>query len=469
MAIKFKFLFFVLIQTSLVQSQVTITIIDLPSNTPSKEDLYLAGSFNNWNPGDSLFMFKKIGSNHRITLSKEIKNAEYKVTRGSWDKVETDSLGGSIANRIFSSSFGLNQKIKVAGWSDFEGKTAETKSTALENVKLVSANFYMPQLKRNRKIWIYLPSDYEDAIAKRYSVLYMHDGQNLFDNKTSYSGEWGIDETLAKLEKTGDMGCIVVGIENGGANRINEYSPYVNNEYGGGEGKAYMQFIVETLKPYLDSAYRTHTDQMHTGIAGSSMGGLISLYGALAYPNVFGKVGVFSPALWFSDSLFEFAKNSYLDPRVNVYYVAGSNESEHMSSDIIRMDSILKKKGALFYNSSVNLKADGEHKEWFWKREFPPFYQTSFFDVSDEYFKGFQGRLGRSIKLVPNPASDYAEINTLPFNKIQVLTDKGDLIFEAKGNGPNYKLDVRNFENGTYYVVLDFGNAKVSKTLEVKH
>jgi predicted alpha/beta superfamily hydrolase len=469
MSNKLLFLFFVLIQVVLVQAQVTITITDLPRNTPDKDVLYLAGSFNNWNPGDSLFKFKKFGSNQKITLNKEIENAEYKVTRGSWNKVETDSLGGNIANRKFSSSFGLNQKIKVAGWSDFEGKSVETKSTALANVKLISANFYMPQLKRNRKIWIYLPSDYEDAIAKRYSVLYMHDGQNLFDTKTSFSGEWGIDETLAKLEKTGDLGCIVVGIENGGENRINEYSPFVNKEYGGGEGKAYIQFIVKTLKPYIDSAYRTHTDQMHTGIAGSSMGGLISLFGALAYPNIFGKVGAFSPALWFSDSLFEFAKNSYLDSRINVYYVAGSNESEHMVSDIIRMDSLLNKKGALFYNSSVNIKADGEHKEWFWKREFGPFYQTSFFDVSEAYQKQWQDRLERNTKLVPNPANEYTEINTWPINSIKVLTADGTTIFEAKVNSPIYKLDVSNYPNGFYYVVLDFGNSKITKSLEVRH
>jgi hypothetical protein len=274
---------------------------------------------------------------------------------------------------------------------------------------------------------------------------------------------------LAKLEKTGDLGCIVVGIENGGENRINEYSPFVNKEYGGGEGKAYIQFIVKTLKPYIDSAYRTHTDQMHTGIAGSSMGGLISLFGALAYPNIFGKVGAFSPALWFSDSLFEFAKNSYLDSRINVYYVAGSNESEHMVSDIIRMDSLLNKKGALFYNSSVNIKADGEHKEWFWKREFGPFYQTSFFDVSEAYQKQWLDRLERNTKLVPNPANEYTEIKTWPMNTIQVLTADGTPIFEAKVNSPIYKLEVSNYPNGFYYVVLDFGNSKITKSLEVRH
>ncbi|OYU95543.1 MAG: hypothetical protein CFE21_10390 [Bacteroidetes bacterium B1(2017)] len=449
-------------------AQVTITLPTLPKNTPTKDDIYIAGNLNNWNPADANYKLHKLGSVYTITLKEAKGNAEFKFTRGSWDKVECNKNGGQIANRTFSYSKKLALNLSVSGWADLIGEQ-DTASTALPNVSILSKEFYMPQLHRSRRIWIYLPKDYQDALTKRYSVLYMQDGQNLFDAKTSYAGEWAIDETLSKLEKAGDEGCIVVGIDNGGSHRMNEYNPYVNKEYGGGEGKAYMQFIVETLKPHIDSAFRTHTDQMHTGIAGSSMGGLISLYGALAYPIVFGKVGVFSPALWLSDSLFEFARNSYLDPRINVYYVAGTNESAQMISDITRMDSILNKKGALWYNSSVNIKADGEHKEWFWKREFGPFYQAAFFDVSEAYQKQWQDRLERNIKLVPNPANEFTEITTWPIKQLQLLTEKGSLIFETYVNNPYYKLDVSAYQNGLYYVVLDFGFAKVTKTLEVNH
>lgn len=467
----FKLFYFGLLffAPNFVSAQVTLTLSSLPKNTPLDEDIYIAGNFNNWDPCDSNFKLIKQGSSYKITLKADTGIAEYKFTRGSWSKVECGVKGESLANRSFtySKKLGLNQSI--AGWKDLLGSAIDTVSTALPNVHVLSIEFYMPQLNRTRRIWIYLPRDYEDAVTKRYSVLYMHDGQNLFDDKTSFSGEWCIDETLNKLEKLGTEPCIVVGIDNGGAHRINEYSAFVNKKHGGGEGKAYIQFIVETLKPYIDSAYRTYTDQRHTAIAGSSLGGLISIYGALSYPSVFGKVGAFSPALWFSDSIFSYGKDKFFDPSILVYYVAGSNESNRMTTDIYHLDSILGSKGALSYISNIHIKADGEHKEWFWKREFAEFYKVLFFDVSDENQKQFQGRLDRNTKLVPNPAGDYTEITSWPINTIKVLNDNGTQIFEAKVNNGKYKLDVSNYPNGMYYVVLDFGTAKVTKTLEVSH
>lgn len=468
-----KFLFklfcfgILLFAPNFVAGQITLTLNSLPNSTPIDEAIYIAGNFNNWNPCDSNFKLIKQGSIYRITLKADTGEIEYKFTRGSWSKVECGVNGNSISNRSFkySKKIGLNQSI--AAWKDLLGWAMDTVSTALSNVHVLSKEFYMPQLNRTRRIWVYLPTDYEDAVTKRYSVLYMQDGQNLFDDKSSFSGEWGIDETLNKLTKLGTESCIVVGIENGGSNRINEYSPFVNKEYGGGEGKAYMRFIIETLKPYIDSAFRTHPDQKHTAIAGSSLGGLISIYGALSYPSVFGKVGAFSPALWFSDSIFSYAKGKYFDPSILIYYVAGSNESNRMTADIYHLDSILGSKGALSYVSNIHIKADGEHKEWFWRREFEEFYKILFFDVSDDNLKQFHGRLERNTKLVPNPASDYTEITSWPINTIQVLNDNGTSIFEAKVNSGKYKLDVSNYPNGIYYVVLDFGNTKVTKTLEI--
>ena len=134
----------------------------------------------------------------------------------------------------------------------------------------------------------------------------MHDSQNLFDNYYSFAGEWGIDETLNSLFNAGDYGCIVVGVDNGGVERINEYSPWVNASYGGGDGDKYARFIVETLKPYIDQNYRTSPEREKTGIMGSSMGGLISFYIGLKYQEVFSKIGIFSPSFWFSKECYSF-------------------------------------------------------------------------------------------------------------------------------------------------------------------
>lgn len=174
--------------------------------------------------------------------------------------------------------------------------------TAASNVQILSKTFALPQLNTTRKIWLYLPPDYATS-TKNYPVLYMQDAQNLFDNNTSFSGEWQVDETLNSLFAAGDYGAIVVGIDNGGSERLNEYSPWVNTDYGGGKGEDYMDFMANTLKPYIDANYRTRPEPSMNALIGSSMGAIISTFGACEYPEAFQKVGSFSPAYWFALSL----------------------------------------------------------------------------------------------------------------------------------------------------------------------
>jgi len=131
----------------------------------------------------------------------------------------------------------------------------------------------------------------------------MHDGQNLFDEATSGFGEWGIDEYLDSLFLKGGRESIVVGIYNGSNKRMNEYNPYYFAQFGNGEGKEYVDFLVKTLKPYIDKHFHTFTDKENTFIAGSSMGGIISLYAVIKYPLVFGGAGIFSPAFWTADGI----------------------------------------------------------------------------------------------------------------------------------------------------------------------
>jgi len=175
----------------------------------------------------------------------------------------------------------------------------KAQSTASKNVSTFTIE--APQLHTSKKIWIYLPENYSKNIQKKYSVIYMHDAQNLFDAKTSFSGEWNIDEKLDSLKAP----VIVVGIEHGNEKRIDELTPFKNEKYGGGNADNYLEFIVKTLKPHIDKNYRTKTKPKNTILFGSSLGGLVSYYGALKYPDVFGKAGVFSPSFWFSnDNLY---------------------------------------------------------------------------------------------------------------------------------------------------------------------
>ena len=247
----------------------------------------------------------------------------------------------------------------------------ERKHTATENVKIISEKFEIPQLKTTRRIWIYLPKDYETS-HKKYEVMYLQDAQNLFDDATSYAGEWQVDETLNKIfEKTGKS-LIVVGIDNGGEKRIEELSPYKNAKYGGGNGDNYVKFIVETLKPFIDKNYRTKPQRKFTTIGGSSLGSLISVYAAVKYPETFGKVLAFSSAFWFNaKDLNEFISSSKVNLKQQKYYfVQGKHEDEDMEEQTNRVIENLKSKNGKPKKIFSKIDEDGKHNEMYWRREF---------------------------------------------------------------------------------------------------
>ena len=155
-----------------------------------------------------------------------------------------------------------------------------------------------PQLGNTRDVHVYLPPSYRTS-GRHYPVIYMHDGQNLFDPATSFAGEWHVDETMERLAPQG-VEAIIVAIPNMGPDRAYEYSPWRDPRVGGGGGDAYLAFLVETLKPRIDKQLRTRRERDATGILGSSMGGLISLYAFFRRPDVFGFCGAMSPSLWFA-------------------------------------------------------------------------------------------------------------------------------------------------------------------------
>ena len=248
------------------------------------------------------------------------------------------------------------------------GQTTQ-KSTTSEHVFVVSDTVWMPQLNRTRRIWVYLPPDY-NSDYKSYPVMYMHDGQNLFDNSTSFAGEWGVDETLDSLFSDGYDVPIVIGIDNGRELRIDELTPWPNSKYGGGDGDKYMRFIVETLKPEIDKRYRTLPDAAHTSIMGSSLGGLISFYGGLKYGSSINNIGVFSPSFWYSEKVYEFAQQIDTLPNTRIIILGSALEDSTMVPDMQKMVELLKTKMDT-NNLKMIVTKDGQHSEWYWKREFP--------------------------------------------------------------------------------------------------
>lgn len=430
-------------------SQLVIQISTIPVNTPDNSDIYIAGNFNEWAPDNTSYILAENGQQVlEIELDLSPGTYEFKFTRGSWATVEGTAEGHYRPNRVVVYNGGLQEEsLSIAGWEDI----GTGNSTAAANVAVVSESFYMPQLNRNRKIWIYLPPDYSTS-NRDYPVMYMHDGQNLFDNATSAFGEWEVDESLNQLFSEGDNGIIIVGIENGGIDRLPEYTPWPNPEYGGGEGAAYVDFIVETLKPHIDTEYRTLDDQPNTGIMGSSLGGLISLYAGIRHQEIFGKVGVLSPSLWFTDDIYDFVSNTGKQENLKIAMLGGQNESSTMVAHLEGMYDVLRAAGFSEEEISLHIHADGQHSEWYWRREFPGTYQWLFQTISAvEGSPTIEG-----LSYWPNPAKDYLHLDGLPQNtgewQAMFYDTSGQLVRVSVVD--HDQLHVADLPVGSYFVLV---------------
>jgi predicted alpha/beta superfamily hydrolase len=246
---------------------------------------------------------------------------------------------------------------------------------------LVNEGIHSPQLNNQRPVLVWLPQSYEQS-DKRYPVLYMHDGQNLFDAYTSYAGEWSVDETMILLEDEG-IEAIIVGLPNNDR-RLFEYSPYPEPrlQVKKGEGDAYLTWISTTVKPIIDHDFRTLPDRDHTGLAGSSMGGLITLYGFLCYAEVFGCAAVFSPSYWFGQrSIFKTVEDTpyrggrlYLDIGMEEGYTQRrrSDQPNQYALAVRQLGEMLLAKGYQHGENFAYMEDEqGRHNEEAWARRLP--------------------------------------------------------------------------------------------------
>lgn len=237
--------------------------------------------------------------------------------RGTWASVEKAADGGEVSNLTFTTP-GAGQHLTlfrhVTRWADhapardarsnlgqFAPGTAGTRTRTLTGDIRVHEAFESQLLGNARRIQVLVPAGY-DSSAQRYPVLYLHDGQNVFDRATSFTQvEWGVDEAVRDLRRQGKIpATIVVAIDNN-RQRLEEYTPYVDARRGGGSGDTYLRFITEELKPFIDRTYRTLPEREHTAIAGASLGGLISMHAAIEFSTHFSRFGVVSPSVQWND------------------------------------------------------------------------------------------------------------------------------------------------------------------------
>ncbi len=237
--------------------------------------------------------------------------------------------------------------------------------------------FHSKILNNDRDVIVYLPPDYDTSKTKRYSVFYMHDGQNLFDGATSFipGQEWRVDETAERLIAAREIEpLIIVGVYNT-KDRIDEYTPAKDAKYKlGGNADLYGRMLVEELKPFIDAHYRTRKDARHTGLGGSSLGGLASLYLALKYPNVFSRAAIVSPSVWFANKhIVHYVEALRKTPNIHLWIDIGTKEgrtpeeAEQSVNDARLLRDTLVKKGWKLGKDLKYLEAEGaEHNEAAW-------------------------------------------------------------------------------------------------------
>jgi len=359
-------------------TQIKTRTIELTTPDDDARPVYLAGNFNNWVTQDSRFKMNKIskGKYEFIFPDEETFKGEliYKFTKGDWSEVEIDRYGNKTPNRIWNDEQPV-RKERVPKWRK---NWLPYRPSQLPQIHLLSEEFEIPQLNKKRRVWSLLPHDY-DTSNERYPVLYLQDAQNLFNEKAEF-GNWQIDKKLAVMSDYGIGKIIVIAVEHGEDDRLNEYN-VGKTVLGSGSGKQYIRFVADTLKHFVDETYRTKPEREFTGIGGSSMGGLVSIFSGIMYPEVFGKLMIFSPSLWVLPKI----KLGFLDlfdpMETRIYIYAGGNESADMVKHVNKLQKKLMKRDALHGNMKVHLSInpEGKHSETYWSDEFPKAIEWLFY------------------------------------------------------------------------------------------
>ena len=347
--------------------------LTLELSTPTEDDqpVYVAGSFNAWRVADAAYELKRTDSGtYQLVLdvSQLPETIEYKYSRGSWETVELDQDGNERNNRRVTKTARIVRD-EVPRWKQ---SNLVYRKEYLPIIEVINESFEIPQLIRTRRIAALLPYDYHKS-DRRYPVLYLQDGQNLFDDYAPF-GNWAVDKQLALLAEKGLHEVIIVAIDHAQEKRIVEFTPSYRTRLGRGEGKRYVRFLADTLKPYVDKHFRTKTDWANTGIGGSSMGGLISIYAGIMYPEVYGRLMIFSPSLWVTPNV-PFQLINLTEPYSGRVYLYGGKKEKQLpwcrNLERFSRDAMVQQDVRLKPEFFLSIDPEGEHNEWRWGEEFP--------------------------------------------------------------------------------------------------
>jgi predicted alpha/beta superfamily hydrolase len=359
-----KYLLIIFFTAGLSLAQVKLEVIVQSPEIDSLENIFITGNqieFGNWNPGlVSLNKFKE-AQWRKIFYLPQNTQVEFKFTKGSWDSEALDEKGSIPGIISFTLKRDTTLFLVINNWKDLR----ENLSGQVTGKVIYHKNFEGRKVLP-RDIVVWLPPGYDSAINKFYPVLYMHDGQNLFDPSTSSFGiDWQMDETTDSLIRKNEIKeIIIVGIYNTYKRR----TEYANTN----DGYNYINFIIEELKPFIDKTYRTLPDRINTATGGSSMGGLISFIITWQYWDVFSKAACLSPA--FKVSEFDYVstvKEDQMAKKPVKFYIdnGGVGLEEKLLPGINEMLNLLNDKG---YKNGEDIywyyDKTAEHNESAWAK-----------------------------------------------------------------------------------------------------
>ncbi len=460
--------FFFLCLTCSIDAQFTIIVDQVPDGTPAQDDIYIAGDFQGWDPASpNHILTRDTGTMiYHITLETDLGTIQFKFTRGSWLTVEADSNGNFRPNRSYDVVEGDTIVLQILGWEDLDrscrvNPPLSSASTAADNVEIFSDTFAMPQFERCRRIWVYVPPDYHES-NRRYPVMYMHDGQNVFDASTSFAGEWRVDETMNQLFEGGDSGIIVVAIDNGQVFRAEEYIPWPFPGLSTARGHLYADFIVNTLKPVIDMVYRTKPDRENTAIMGSSFGGVISMYTGLEFQEVFSKIGSFSPSYWVSEQAYQQVQTTGKRQDMRIYQIMGTPEGQDAVRNMLQMEEELHAAGFGGAEVLSVVHPDGAHNEGYWAREFAAAYLW-LFDQSTTA-TGAAVLEPSVYTIYPNPSAGIFEIKAGHYHGTLMVIDQLGRVVHRESLKKS--IDLAHLKGGLYLVkIVDPTGNQFSKNI----
>lgn len=362
--------------------EVEVDILRVELRTPATDNrpIFITGNFCHWLPDLEQYQLTEEEPGKytfQFPADMELPNPlEYKYTRGGWDQVELDNYGQPQSNRTVDPNVGL-----IADYITRWQKNKTVKENFSPIIEVLSETFEIPQLNKKRRVHILLPHDYYEHPDRTYPVLYMTDAQNLFGEGSPY-GNWQIDKSLTKLAGENKADVIIVAIDHAEEDRIQEFSPYDNPRLGKGLGYKFLKFVTETLKPAVDGSYRTKSDRLNTGIGGSSVGGLLTIYAGLMFPNTFGRLMIFSPSLWISPRIYFDAIHFFEPFETKIYIYAGGKEGANMIPNVNKLKETLQSQGFGYSRVQIKTSIDpkGKHSEERWSEEFPHALKWLFFE-----------------------------------------------------------------------------------------